>query len=56
MSTDAQWALVQVLEHLQQRHPNQMALAEDELDRIWAAYKSARAALAAEPQGGGPDG
>ena len=56
MSTDAQWALVQVLDGVP-RHdlPNQLGLAENELDRIWAAYESARAALAA-PQGEGDDG
>jgi hypothetical protein len=53
MKTEAQWALVQMLDGVQ-RHdlPNQLALPDDEIDRIWAAYECARAALAqSEPEG-----
>jgi hypothetical protein len=45
--TEAQWALVQLLDGVQ-RHdlPNQTGLPDDEIARIWSAYESARAALA----------
>ena len=52
--TEAQWALVQLLDGVQ-RHdlPNQLGLPDDEIDRICSAYESARTALA-QPKPEGP--
>lgn len=51
--TEIEWALVQLLDGVQ-RHdlPNMTGLTDNECDRIWAAGKTARAALAKpEPEG-----
>ena len=45
--TESQWALVQMLDGVQLHDlPNQLGLPDDEIDRIWSAYESARTALA----------